>query len=74
MEHAGNVLAVAEEAVTTSTMDAAFEEKLKEGAEAFEFQAEVGPSLFSRTSALSSVLARHSLALITMKRSSARLL
>lgn len=36
-------MAVAEEAVAAaaSTMDAAFEEKLKEGAEAFEFQAEV---------------------------------
>lgn len=33
-------LVVAEEAVA-STMDAAFEEQLKEGAEAFEFQAEV---------------------------------
>lgn len=39
---AGTGLAVAEEAVAAaSTMDAAFEEKLKEGAEAFEFQAEV---------------------------------
>lgn len=28
-------------AVSSSTMDAAFEEQLKEGAEAFEFQAEV---------------------------------
>lgn len=33
-------LAMAEDAVA-STMDAAFEEKLKEGVEAFEFQAEV---------------------------------
>lgn len=37
---AGTGLALAEE-VVASTMDAAFEEKLKEGAEAFEFQAEV---------------------------------
>lgn len=39
----GGGLALAEEVVATSssTMDAAFEEKLKEGAEAFEFQAEV---------------------------------
>lgn len=35
-------MAVAEEAAAAaSTMDAAFEEQLKEGAEAFEFQAEV---------------------------------
>lgn len=38
----GTGLAVAEEAVAVpSTMDAEFQEKLKDGAEAFEFQAEV---------------------------------
>ncbi|CAM9310319.1 unnamed protein product [Hapterophycus canaliculatus] len=38
----GTGLAVADDAVVqSSTMDAAFEEQLKEGAEAFEFQAEV---------------------------------
>lgn len=37
----GNGLALADEAAVASTMDAAFEEQLKEGAEAFEFQAEV---------------------------------
>ncbi|CAN0385945.1 unnamed protein product [Pylaiella littoralis] len=38
----GTGMAVAEEAVAAaSTMDSAFEEQLKEGAEAFEFQAEV---------------------------------
>lgn len=38
----GKGLAAADEAVVPpSTMDAAFEEKLKDGAEAFEFQAEV---------------------------------
>lgn len=38
----GKGLAAAEEAVVApSTMDAAFEEQLKDGAEAFEFQAEV---------------------------------
>lgn len=36
----GTGLAFADE-VVQSTMDAAFEDKLKEGAEAFEFQAEV---------------------------------
>ena len=36
----GTGLALADE-VVQSTMDAAFEDKLKEGAEAFEFQAEV---------------------------------
>lgn len=38
----GKGLAVAEEAaVAPSTMDATFQEQLKDGAEAFEFQAEV---------------------------------
>lgn len=38
----GSGLALADDAVVqSSTMDAAFEEQLKEGAEAFEFQAEV---------------------------------
>ena len=39
---AGTGLAVADEAVVApSTMDASFQEQLKDGAEAFEFQAEV---------------------------------
>lgn len=38
-------MVVAEE-VVSSTMDAAFDEKLKEGAEAFEFQAEVSAVAF----------------------------
>lgn len=42
----GMGLATAEEAVVApSTMDAAFEEQLKDGAEAFEFQAEVCTAL-----------------------------